>query len=170
MVELTNLNYLASEQLMFQNDITLLQLRDCTLNFPSKNSSEAISEMFLTELKFTADCLLRLFKKKIKSNNLELSNEQKIKYETQNPIYWEKDHCCICPFPLQINPTNMINMKNTKNISYRNFYIVKEHKFWGVLLREEELKMFKNLKVLDNYFIALSFKNCHLFTKCPRSL
>ena len=116
MVELTNLNYLTREQLMFQNDITLLQLSDCTLNVASKNSSEAISEMFSTELKFTADSLLGFFKKKIKSNNLELSNEQKIKYETQNSIDWEKDHCCICPFPLQINPTNMINMKNTKNI------------------------------------------------------
>ena len=33
--------------------------------------------MFITDLKFAGDCLLKWFNKKYKSKNLELSNEKK---------------------------------------------------------------------------------------------
>ena len=42
--------------------------------------------MFSTELKFAADCLLKWFIKKFKSNNIQLSNEEKTKYEIKHPI------------------------------------------------------------------------------------
>ena len=78
MVKLTILNFLTREQLMFKDDKTLLQLRDCALNVAAKNNSMAISEMFSMELKFAAGSLLAWFnKKKNKSNNFELSNEQR---------------------------------------------------------------------------------------------
>ena len=48
-----------------------------------------ISEMFSAELNFAADCLLKWFNKKFKSNNLELSNEQKRKYEINHPFNWK---------------------------------------------------------------------------------
>ena len=62
--------------------------------------------MFSTELKFTADCLLKWFDKKFKLNNLELSNEMKKRYEIEHPISWQQDPSCLCPFPLEIRPTS----------------------------------------------------------------
>ena len=56
--ELTSLNYLTREQLSFKDNKALLQLKDCVLNVLAKNSTFAISEMFSTELKFAADCLM----------------------------------------------------------------------------------------------------------------
>ena len=67
---LTSLNYLTVDQLNFKNNKTLLQFRDCTLNVARKKSKLAIAEMFTTELKFAGDCLLKLFNKKYKSQNL----------------------------------------------------------------------------------------------------
>ena len=56
--KLTSLNNLTSEQLIFENHKTHLQLRDCAINVVAKNNPLAISEMFSTELKFASDCLL----------------------------------------------------------------------------------------------------------------
>ena len=75
--KLLSLNYLTRQQLHFKDNTTLLQLRDCVLAVAGKKNKIAISEMFSTELKFAADCLLKWFNKKFKSNNLELSNEIK---------------------------------------------------------------------------------------------
>ena len=63
-VKLTILNFLTREQLMFKDDKTLLQVRDCASNVAAKNNSMAISEMFSMELKFVAGCLLGWFSKK----------------------------------------------------------------------------------------------------------
>ena len=118
MAELTSLNYLTSKQLMFKDDKTLLQFRDCALKVAAKNNSMAISEMFTTELILAADCLIGWFNKNIKTNDLELSKEQKIRYEVQNPVDWKKDHCCICFFSLQINPTNIIDIKKYLTVTF----------------------------------------------------
>ena len=49
--------------------------------------------MFSAELKFHSDCLLKYFNKKIKSNNLELSNAAKREYKIKYLINWKQD-CC----------------------------------------------------------------------------
>ena len=122
----------------------------------SCNSTYAISEMFSTKLKFVADYLLALasFNKKFKNNNLELSNNKKVKYEIKNPVDWESDTCCICSFPLQINLNNMTDTRNTKKFSYCDFYIMQEHKFLRHILIEEELAKTKNVKNADICFIS----------------
>ena len=61
--------------------------------------------MFTTELKFTAEYLLKRFNKNLKLNNLKLSNNVKKKYEIEHSIHWSQDRCCLCTFPLEINPT-----------------------------------------------------------------
>ena len=94
----------------------LLQLRDCLLAVAVKNSKIAISEIFTTELKFAADYLLKWFNKKFKSNNLELSNDIKRKYENEHLTDCPQDRCCICTFPLEINPTS--HDANEKTMSY----------------------------------------------------
>ena len=80
----------------------------------AKNSKIAISEMFTTELKLAADCLLKWFNEKFKSNSLELSNDVKGKYEIQHPTDWSQDCCCICAFPLKINP--VVQCKRENNV------------------------------------------------------
>ena len=64
----------------------LLQLRDCLFAVADKKNKIEISEVFCTELKFATDCLLKWFNKEFKSNNLELSNGVKRKYEVGHPI------------------------------------------------------------------------------------
>ena len=71
------------EQLNFKDNKTLLQLKDYALNVLAKNSAYAISEMFSTELKFAADCLLMWFNKKFKNNNLQLSNDKKLNMKSK---------------------------------------------------------------------------------------
>ena len=46
-----------------------------------RNFKQAISEMFTTEIKFAACCLIKLFEKQYKSKNFELSLNPKIIYE-----------------------------------------------------------------------------------------
>ena len=101
--KLTSLNYLICEQLDFKGNKTLLQLRDCALVVAAKSSKIAISEMFTTGLKFATHCLLKWLNKKSKSNNLEVSDDVKRKYEIDHPIDWSQDCCCICTFPLKTN-------------------------------------------------------------------
>ena len=121
--ELTSLNYLTREQLEFKDSKTLLQLRDCALAVVERKNKIAI----FTELKFAADCLLKWFNKKFKPNNLELSNKQKRKDERHHSINSKQDRCCLCPFPLKIDPTNFD--VDEKTVPYVDFIICKEHKF-----------------------------------------
>ena len=64
--ELSNMNYLTSEQLAMRNQRTTRQLQDAIVNVPSKNKINAIVEMFNIELKFACDILMLWFNQKIK--------------------------------------------------------------------------------------------------------
>ena len=77
----------------------MILLKDCTLAVHARNRKIAISEMFTTELKFAADCLLKWFHAKFKSTNLKLSNMAKRKYKIENAIDWSRSRCGICTFP-----------------------------------------------------------------------
>ena len=136
----------------------LKQLRDCVLYVASKRNKLAISEMFTTELKFAENCLMRWFNAKIKSENMQLSNDMRRKYEVENPINWQTDRCCICTFPIQINRTMSDATKD--NMSYSDFVIFKEHKFLRNIFFEEELS---TSTVLKN--IHMHHKNFSRFLK-----
>ena len=141
---LTSLTYLTIDQLQSKDNKTLLQLRDCALN---------VAEMFSTEIKFAGDCLIKWFNKKFESKNLELSNDVKRKYEIENPIDWIEGRCCICKFPLRINPTNF--NATTKQMFYADFVTFKEHKFLKNIFSERELPStdsLKNMKQYHKYF------------------
>ena len=96
-----------------------------------EKSKLAIAEMFTTELKFAGACLLKWFNKKYKSKNLELRNEKKKKkkrkYKVEFPVDWGKGRCCLCKFPLIINPPKFD--VSLENMSHSDFIILKEHKF-----------------------------------------
>ena len=132
----------------------MLQLRDCALAVAERKNEIAISEMFSAELKFAADCLLKWFNKKFKSNNLELSNEQKRKFEINHPIIWKQDCCCLFPFLLEINPK--IFDADAKTVSYTDVIICKEHKFLRNNFSNDELSKtdaHKDLKTLHGKFV-----------------
>ena len=83
--------------------------------------------MFTAELKFGVNCLLKWFNEKFKSNNVELSNDIKRKYEIEHPIDWSQDGCCICTSPLEINPPSQD--AGEKIMFYADFIIFNEHEF-----------------------------------------
>ena len=144
-----SLNSLASEQLKFKDITMLKQLRDCVLSVASKRNKLAISEMFTTELKFTGNCLIRWFNAKIKSENMQLSNDMRRKHEVENPIIWHTDRCCNCTFPIEINPEMSDATKD--NMSYSDFVIFKEHKLLRNIFSEEELSKRTALKKIHTY-------------------
>ena len=108
--------------------------------------------MCSTETKFAGDCLIKWFNKKFKSKNLELSNDVKRKYEIVNPIDWIEGRCCICKFPLKINPSNF--NATTEQMPY----IFKEHKFLRNIFSERELSSTDSLKNMEHN-IANSLKS-----------
>ena len=75
------------------------------------------------ELKFAADCLLNWFNARFKLNNLKLSNSAKRKYKIENPIERLCNHCCICPFSLEINATKFD--ADNKTMPYVNLSILR---------------------------------------------
>ena len=76
---------------------------------------------------------------------MEIDYKQKITNEAFNPIDWKKTKCIICKFPL------MINVKGpnapTNEMSYAEFYIRYEHKFF-----RNELGTSKKLKSRESYY------------------
>ena len=131
LAQLCFLDYLTNEQLKF-NDLTMLkQLRDCAFLVALKNKKIAISEMFTTELKFAGGCLMKWFNAKFKSQNVVLSNDIKIKYQSENPIDWQSGRCCICTFRIEIHLTMSVRQRRlcpivtllfTKSISFYETY------------------------------------------------
>ena len=116
---------------------------------PHKKNKIAISEIFSTELKFASDCLIKWSNLKFKKQNLELSNEKRRDYETENPIDWENDNCKICNFPLHVNPTTFDVEK--EKMSYGDFIIKKEHKFLRNIFSEKELMSSAAIKNLQSF-------------------
>ena len=127
LAQLCSLDYLTNEQLKFKHFTMLKQLRDCAFLVASKHQQIAISEMFTIELKFAGNCLMKWFNAKFKSQNAVLSNDVKLKYQSENRIDWQSGRCCICTFSIEINPTMSHATKDS--MSYSDFVIHKEHKF-----------------------------------------
>ena len=160
---LCSLDYLTNEQ--FKN-LTMLKRTYCALSVATGKRNIAISEMFAISLKFAGDCLMKWFKAKFKSQNIVLSNDAKKKYEIENPINWQTERCCLCTFPIEINPT--VPEVTKDNMSYSDFVIRKEHKFLRNIFSEEELSTSNALKDFKTYpekfskflCIAIYLQNC----------
>ena len=78
--------------------------------------------MFSTKLKFPSDCLMKWFDKQFKSENLELSLQQKKNdYGRKHCVDWENRKRCICNFYLEINTKRAIVL--AKEMNYLEFFI-----------------------------------------------
>ena len=120
----------------YKNQKTLLQLIDAAFSVANRNSRLTISIMFNIELKFAADTLLKWFNIKLKSKNVVIDPKMKINNEIQNQIHWEKDKCCICNFPLQINRKGLEYQGS--HMPYVDFLIPKENKFLRSIYSKEK--------------------------------
>ena len=120
--------------MQYKDNKTLLKLRDCALNVVKKKNKLAVAETFSIEIKFAGDCLF---------------NDVKRKYEIENPIDWIEGRSCLCKFPLKINPTNF--NATTKQMSYADFVIFKEHKFLRNIFSERELSSTDSRKNMEQY-------------------
>ena len=86
----------------------------------------------------------------IRNLNLKsLNNDVKRKYKIENPIDWIEGRFCICKFPLKINPTNF--NATTGQMSYADFVIFKEYKFFRNTFSERELSSTDSLKNMEQY-------------------
>ena len=173
--QLCSLNYLTNEQVKFKNLTILKQHRDYVLSVSSKKKKIAISEIFTTELKFSGDCLMRWFNTKFKNQNVAISNVVEREYEIEHPKNKETGRCCICTFPIEINPTMSYATKD--QMSYSDFVICKEHKFLRNIFSEEELATTSVLKDLSTYheekflhisiYLQNSIHPIQEFSDCP---
>ena len=89
------------------NKMTSYQLRDAAYNVSSRQDILGISGMFNIEIKFAADALLKWFNAKIKFKNLELDTSEKIKFQKENPVNWQKDKFCVCNLAIDVNPKSL---------------------------------------------------------------
>ena len=153
--KLISLDYLPREQITYIGKSTLLKLKDCAIAVGKRREKVTISSIFSTALKFASDCLLKWFSNKCKVNNLELSNEMKIQYETSNPINWCMSRCFICDFPLLINMHGFVVSED--KMLYMDFYIRKEHIFLRNIFAKNELNKSTKLKDLKTCYDAFKF-------------
>ena len=123
--------------------------------------------MLTTELKFAANCLMKWFSAKFKSQNIYLSNDAKRKYKNEHPIDKQTTRCCICKFPFEINPTMSDAAKD--QMSYSDFIISKKHKFLRNIFSREELSTTSALKDFSSYHERFS-KFLHIATYLQTSL
>ena len=151
--ELTSLNYLTREQFSFLDKTKPLKLKDFALVASARRNKIAISAMFSTELKSASDCLLKWFYKKYMKKNLELSNLEKIRYQTLHPIDWKERYMCyMCRFLLKTEISG-IDASETE-MSYLEFFIRKEHMFLRNIYSVKEINRSKKLKNLKKYYEA----------------
>ena len=86
-----------------------------------------------------------------------MSNDIKKKYQIEHPIDWSQDRCCLCTFPLEINPTTY--EVDEKTMSYSDFIIFNEHKFLKNIFSSDELA--KTAAFLQNVL-----NSCEEFNEC----
>ena len=146
--KLTSLNYLIREQLDFKDNKTLLLKKIARSLLLTKETKIEISEICW-------QLLIEMVNKKFKSNNLELSNDVKRKYEIKHPIDWWQERCCI--WTLEINPKPCD--ADEKAMYYADFIIFKEYKFLRNIFSSEELAntdSMKDVKTFHENFVRFS--------------
>lgn len=71
------------EQLKFNDEITLKQLRDVAIEVSERRCVNSIGKMFSIEIKFASDCLLKWFYSKHKKLELSINEKKNLKPKIQ---------------------------------------------------------------------------------------
>ena len=104
---------------------------------------------------WTKDCrwlFVKMVQCQNQINHLELNGDVKLKYEIEHPIDWQRQRCCICTLPLEINSTQVDADKET--MSHTDFIIFKEHKFLKNISSDQERATSDSIKILKNFHAA----------------
>ena len=72
------------------------QLKDAAENVCNRKDKNAVAHTFSIGLYLLKQTLMPWFNRKIKLENIELSNEVKSMYVVNNPIKWETDLFSLC--------------------------------------------------------------------------
>ena len=91
-----------------------------------------------------------LFKKKHKSQFVELSSFSKMIYEKKTPKNWRSDKCVICKMPLRVEPACYLTID--EEMTYGDFIIRYEHKFIRNIYLLDQIKESHHLKTVENYY------------------
>ena len=97
-IKSTTVDCLTEDQLKFVDKDLLNQLKDCAINVSERRCKNAVALMFVAELKFASNCLLKWFNRKFKIQNMEIDHKEKITCEAFYPKEWKKTKCFICKF------------------------------------------------------------------------
>ena len=165
--ELTILNYLFEDQIKFIDWQTLNQLKDIIIDVSKRKCKNTMGQMICIETALLKKTLLAWFKKKIKSQNLEIHAFTKMQYERNNPVNWKNDKCVICNMSLKIEPTNFETPDD--EITYGDFVIRFEHMFLRNIYTYDQIKESHHLETLEKYykifqkFIAISIGLLSMF-------
>ena len=136
--ELTTISYLTGDQLSFADSKLISQLRDAACEVDWRKCKSVIQKMFTIETAFVKKTLIDWFNKKFWSKYLEIDIRVKNQYERKKPIDWNKYNCVICKIPLKFDPTTHQTLND--EMSYGDFFIRYENKFFGNIYSVEELK------------------------------
>ena len=102
-------------------------LKDMAFEVTKRRCKNSIGQMFSIESVLVKKTLLKCFNEKFKQQFDKINPIQKLRYESKNPINWEKDMCVICKFPMKLKPTNFKTPDD--QMSFGDFVICCEHKF-----------------------------------------
>ena len=71
-------------------------LKEMAFEVAKRKCKNSVGKMFSIESALFKKIILNWFNLKIKRSSDEINPIVKLRYESQNPINWEKDKCVIC--------------------------------------------------------------------------
>ena len=107
--------------------------------------------MFNCELKFVIDICKKWSTEKFIRKNSALDMRSKQEYKKKNPVDFSSAKCAICNFNIALAANNE---PFSQDMTYFSFVVQKEHHFLRNILDPDELKLSKNIKNIEAYFIA----------------
>lgn len=90
--QLTSLDYFTREQITYIDQSQIKILKDMAFEMAKRRCKNSIEKMFSIESALVKKTLLRWFNQKFKRQFDKINPIQKLRYESKNPINWEKDN------------------------------------------------------------------------------
>ena len=139
---------MSREQLAFADRYLINMLKDYASDAFKKTCKNSLARMFSVKSALVKKTLLKWFNAKFKRKFTIINPIEKIKYERENKVDWQKSECTICKFPIKLNITNFNNPKMT----YGDYIVRFEYKFLRDIFSNEQLLSAYQIMSLENYY------------------
>ena len=106
--------------------------------------------MFSFECTLVKKTVLKWFNMKFKRQFEKLNPFTKVRYESQNPVNWQKNKCIICKFPLKLKPRSYLTPDN--EMTFGDFIIRFEHKFLKNIYTIEKTESSNQINNVKNFY------------------